>query len=119
MSRSERREIFNGTRSSVGTWHSAGRGKGSMTTLLDWVGGGIIAPNGVGGQRISGQQREREGTKRLAARNSPRASEERTDGQKDASNFASPLTMTLLMIEKHRPGPGYRIHAIAMFAGGA
>ena len=64
-------------------------GKGSMTALLlEWVGGGIIAPNGVGGQRISGQQRE--GTKRLAARNSPRASEERTDGQKDASNFASP-----------------------------
>ena len=27
-----------------------------------------------------------------------------------------PLAMTLLMIEKHRPGPGHRIHAIAMFA---
>lgn len=51
----------------------------------------MIASNGVGGQRISGQR-----TKRLTARNSPRANGkgERTDGQKDgrmdASHFASP-----------------------------
>ena len=51
-----------------------GNGKGSMTPLLEWV-DGIIAPNGVGGQRMSGEGQR---TKRVTARNSPRANEVRT-----------------------------------------